>query len=271
VAVVPVVVGTGVAVAESGAIWWRSLLALVVSLSIQVGTNYANDYSDGVRGTDARRVGPVRLVASGLASPGSVRAAALFSFGVAAVAGLVLALVTSPWLIAVGLGCLLAGWLYTGGPKPYGYIGLGELFVFVFFGLVAVVGTAYVSTMKLSSLGFVASVPVGLLAVALLVVNNLRDLPNDALAGKKTLAVRLGDRRTRLLYEACLVGTFLGVGGVAAYRPLASLALAGVVLAALPFKKVRDGAAGPELIEALSLSSRLGLVIGVLLALGIAA
>lgn len=270
VAVVPVLVGTGVAVAGGGAIWWRSLLALVVSLAIQVGTNYANDYSDGVRGTDTTRVGPVRLVASGLASPGSVRLAALLSFLVAAVAGLVLSIATSPVLIAVGACCVAAGWLYTGGPKPYGYLGLGELFVFVFFGLVAVVGTAYVSLERLTVLEVVAAIPVGLLAVALLVVNNLRDVHNDAAAGKMTLAVRLGEARTRLCYEALVVLVFASVAGVASYRPAAAIAFLALPLATRPFEKVRGGATGPALIDALAMTTRLGLVVGVLLACGIA-
>lgn len=270
VAVVPVVVGTGVAAAGSGAIWWRSLLALVVSLAIQVGTNYANDYSDGTRGTDAVRVGPLRLVASGRASPAAVRRAALLAFGLAGVAGLILASVTSPYLIVVGVLAVAAGWLYTGGPKPYGYVGLGELFVFVFFGIVAVVGTAYVSLGRVTVLSLVASVPVGLLAVALLVVNNLRDIHNDKVAGKTTLAVRLGEGRTRLLYEGCLVAVFIGIAGTAAYRLPAAIALAALPVAALPFEKVRKGAAGSELVEALGLTTRLGLVVGVLLALGIA-
>lgn len=172
---VPVVVGTAVAGAEGHVIWWRAAAALVVAVAIQVGTNYANDYSDGVRGTDERRVGPVRLVASGLASPSAVRRAAVIAFGVAALAGLALAAAAGWWLILVGAASVAAGWLYTGGPRPYGYAGLGELFVFVFFGLVATVGTAYVQLERITGLAVAASVPVGLLAVALLVVNNLRE------------------------------------------------------------------------------------------------
>ncbi|MHB1987478.1 MAG: 1,4-dihydroxy-2-naphthoate polyprenyltransferase [Acidimicrobiales bacterium] len=270
VAVVPVLVGTGVAAAGGGAVWWRTILALVVSLSIQVGTNYANDYSDGVRGTDTVRVGPVRLVASGLAPASAVKRAALSSFGVACVAGLVLALVTSPYLIAVGAACLAAGWLYTGGPRPYGYAGLGELFVFVFFGLVAVVGTAYVSLGRLSGLAVVAAVPVGLLAVGLLVVNNLRDVDNDARAGKRTLAVRIGAARTRLVYELCIGGVFLGVVAVAGYRPFAVIALPAAVLAVAPVRQVHRRVVGRELVEVLGMTTRLGLVVGLLLAIGVA-
>ena len=171
------------------------MLALVVSLALQVGVNYANDYSDGIRGTDATRVGPLRLVGSGLASPGAVRAAAFACFAVAAVAGLGLVLLTGFWwLLAVGAACIVAAWFYTGGRHPYGYLGLGELFVFVFFGLVAVGGTVYVQLGRVPLAGLVAGVAIGALACALLVVNNLRDLANDARAGKRTLATRIGDR-----------------------------------------------------------------------------
>ncbi len=269
-AVVPVAVGTGVAIAGGHLVPWRSVLALVVSLAMQIGTNYANDYSDGVRGTDTGRVGPVRLVASGLASPSRVRAAAWASFGVAGIAGLALALATSPWLIAVGAACVAAGWFYTGGPRPYGYAGLGELFVFVFFGLVAVVGTAYVSLGYVSGLAVAASVPVGLLAVALLVVNNLRDIPTDALAGKRTLAVRLGDARTRSLYIGCVAVALCSVAAIALFRPYAAIGLVGIAFAAGPVVKVRRGASGKELIGVLGMTGRLQLVLGLLLAVGIA-
>ena len=270
IAVIPVAVGTAVAAAVGHVVWWRTGFALVVSLAIQVGTNYANDYSDGVRGTDAVRVGPVRLVASGLAPASAVKRAAFLSFAVAAVAGLFLALATSPYLIAVGAACVAAGWFYTGGPRPYGYAGLGEAFVFVFFGLVAVVGTAYVSLQKVSTLAIVAAVPVGLVAVALLVVNNLRDLDNDARAGKKTLAVRLGGGRTRAMYEVCIVGAFLGVVAVAYYRRGALVALAAALFGAGPVLKVHRGAAGGDLIGVLQMTSRLDIVLGLLLTIGIA-
>ena len=173
-------------------------LALIVSVALQVGVNYANDYSDGVRGTDDGRVGPVRLVASGLAAPAAVKRAALVAFAVAAVAGLVLAASTSWWLLAVGVASIAAAWGYTGGPRPYGYLGLGELFVFVFFGLVATVGTTYVGVEQITGLSVVVGSAAGCIACALLVVNNLRDIPTDRQAGKRTLAVRLGDRRTRI-------------------------------------------------------------------------
>ena len=192
---VPVLVGTGAAAAYGHAIWWRALLAGVVAVSLQVGVNYANDYSDGVRGTDAVRVGPLRLVASGTATPGAVKRAALLVFVFAGVAGLALAAVAGWWLLAVGAACVAAAWLYTGGPRPYGYVGLGEVSVFAFFGVVATVGTAYVQTEKVTGLELLTALPVGLLAVSLLVVNNLRDIPGDTAAGKRTLAVRLAAPR----------------------------------------------------------------------------
>src|SRR3954469_731818 len=210
-AVVPVLVGTGVASAQGTVIWWRALAALVVALAIQVGTNYANDYHDGIRGTDDSRVGPVRLVASKLATPAAVRRAAIASFAVAGVAGVALAAATTWWLLLVGAASFAAGWLYTGGPRPYGYYGFGELFVFVFFGVVATTGSAYVHLERITGLALLASVPVGLLATALLIVNNLRDIPTDAVAGKRTLAVRIGDRVTRIMYAACLAVAFVCV------------------------------------------------------------
>ncbi|MHB8243948.1 MAG: 1,4-dihydroxy-2-naphthoate polyprenyltransferase [Acidimicrobiales bacterium] len=269
-AVVPVAVGSAVAAAGGLLIWWRTALALVVSLALQVGTNYANDYSDGIRGSDVARVGPVRLVASGIAAPLAVKRAALLSFAVAAAAGLVLAVVTSPYVIVVGAACLAAGWFYTGGPRPYGYAGLGELFVFVFFGLVAVVGTAYVSLGRITALAVVAAVPVGLLAVGLLVVNNLRDLDNDARAGKRTLAVRMGEAWTRRLFDGCIVGALLGVIAAALLRPGALLAVAAVLFAAGPVRLVNRGARGSRLVDVLGMTGRLELVLGLLLAIGIA-
>ncbi len=268
--VIPVAVGTAVAAASRDAIWWRAGAALIVSVAIQVGTNYANDYSDGKRGTDAVRVGPVRLVASGLASPDSVKRAALIAFAVAALAGLALAAVAGWWLIAVGAACLAAGWLYTGGPRPYGYAGLGELFVFVFFGLVATTATAYVQTGRITGLALLASIPMGLLAVALLVVNNLRDIPGDTTAGKNTLAVRLGAPATRILYTSTIAGAFVAVPLVALVRPWALLALAAVPLAVLPVRRVLSREAGRGLVAVLQATGRLQLVFGFLLAAGIA-
>jgi 1,4-dihydroxy-2-naphthoate polyprenyltransferase len=268
--VVPVLVGTGAAAAYGAAIWWRALLAGVVALSPQIGVNYANDYSDGVRGTDAVRVGPVRLVAGGLASPGAVKRAALVAFGVAGAAGLVLAAVAGWWLVAVGAVCVIAAWFYTGGPRPYGYVGLGEISVFVFFGLVATTGTAYVQTDMLTSLEVLAAVPVGLIAVALLVVNNLRDIPGDTAAGKRTLAVRIGPAATRRLYEACVLLAVLLVVPIAFMRPWALLGLAALPVAIAPLRAVASGAEGPALIPVLGATGRAQLVLGVLLAIGLA-
>src|SRR5690242_4101043 len=178
-AISPVLAGTGVAAYADDLVWWKALLALVVALALQVGVNYANDYSDGVRGTDADRVGPMRLVGSGAASPSAVKAAAFLSFGVAAVAGLVLAATTAWWLVAVGVLCVLAAWFYTGGSKPYGYLGLGEVMVFCFFGLVAVIGTTYVQTETWRLPSLFAAIGIGAIACAILVANNLRDIPTD--------------------------------------------------------------------------------------------
>jgi len=269
-ALVPVAVGVAVAAATGRVVWWRAALALVVALSMQIGTNYANDYSDGKRGTDEHRVGPTRLVAGGLAPARAVRRAAVTAFGIGAIAGLALAVATSPWLVLVGAASIAAGWLYTGGPRPYGYLGLGELFVFVFFGLVAVVGTAYVSSGRVTALAFVAAVPVGLLAVALLVVNNLRDIPTDALAGKRTLAVLIGPGATRALYVSCVVVAVLCSAAVASWRHFALLGLLAALLAVSPVRRVLGGAEGRSLVEVLGKTGLLQLGFGALLAIGIA-
>ncbi|HEY7489179.1 MAG TPA: 1,4-dihydroxy-2-naphthoate polyprenyltransferase [Streptosporangiaceae bacterium] len=268
--VVPVVVGTGVAIGAGHAVWWRALVAAFVALALQVGVNYANDYSDGVRGTDEQRVGPLRLVASGTAPPKQVLAAALGSFLAAGVAGLVLAAVTTWWLLLVGAAAILAAWFYTGGSQPYGYRALGELSVFVFFGLVAVVGTAYVQIEGLPWTAWAAAVPIGLLACGLLVVNNLRDIPTDEAAGKRTLAVVLGDRRTRLLYAACAALPFMIALVLGAPRPWALLALLAAPLSLPPTQRVLGGATGPALIPALGETARLQIAYGVLLAIGLA-
>jgi 1,4-dihydroxy-2-naphthoate polyprenyltransferase len=272
-AVVPVLVGTACAAGRADVVAWRAVAAGVVALALQVGTNYANDYSDGVRGTDSdeRRVGPVRLVGSGIKRPGAVKRAALLSFLVAGVAGLALAIAVGPELIVVGAAAIAAGWFYTGGSHPYGYLGLGELFVFVFFGVVATVGSAYVQEESLSWLAFGASVPVGLLATALLVVNNLRDIPGDTVSGKRTLAVRLGDRRTRWLYVGLLVGAVVMVPVVAGLgeRAAAALALAAVPLARGPVIDVLGGARGPALVPVLGATGRVQLVFGALFAAGL--
>jgi 1,4-dihydroxy-2-naphthoate polyprenyltransferase len=270
-AVVPVAIGAGAAVGGPSPVWWRVGPALVVSLALQIGVNYANDYSDGVRGTDDVRVGPVRLVAGGLARPGQVKRAAFAAFGVAALAGLSLALATTWWLIVVGLVAMLAGWGYTGGPKPYGYLGLGEVFVFVFFGLVATVGTTFVVVEGFPAHAWVAGCVAGFLACALLVVNNLRDIPTDEAAGKRTLAVRLGDGRTRWLYLGCIVAAKVLIIAIAVFwRAWAAIALAGIVVAIPPIRIVRNGAKGRDLIAVLAGTARTQLVIGLLLALGLA-
>jgi 1,4-dihydroxy-2-naphthoate octaprenyltransferase len=267
---VPVAVGTGVAVALGQAVWWRAGCALIVSLALQIGVNYANDYSDGVKGTDAVRVGPLRLTASGLARPGAVKRAAYASFAVAGIFGLALAAAVAWWLIGVGALCIAAAWLYTGGPRPYGYAGLGEVFVFVFFGLVATVGTAYVQVGRIDGWEVLAAVPVGLLAVSLLVVNNLRDIPGDAVAGKRTLAVRLGAPRTRILYGACLAVALVLALPLAVWRPWSLLALIAAPLAVAPVQTVRRGAVGRDLIAVLGATGRAQLAFGALLALGLA-
>lgn len=274
-AVVPVLVGTaaaydGDAGDGGGIIWWRFAVAMVVSLALQVGVNYANDYSDGVRGTDEDRVGPLRLVGSGLVAPGAVKRAAFAAFAVAAVAGLALAAATSWWLILVGVASILAGWFYTGGSNPYGYLGLGEVFVFVFFGLVASVGSTYVQTERVDGWPALVAVPVGLLATALLVTNNLRDIPTDRVSGKRTLAVRLGDRRTRMLYVAMLaVAAALVVVAAAGWRPEAAIGLAGFAAAVRPARAVLGGVVGPALIPVLVDTGRVQLALGAGLALGL--
>jgi 1,4-dihydroxy-2-naphthoate octaprenyltransferase len=267
---VPVIVGTGVAIGEGHAVWWRAVLAAFVALALQVGVNYANDYSDGVRGTDEDRVGPLRLVGSRAARPKQVLAAALGAFLAAAVAGLVLAAVTSWWILLVGAAAIVAGWFYTGGSKPYGYRALGEISVFVFFGLVAVVGTVYVQLERLPWTAWAAAVPIGLLACALLVANNLRDIPTDELSGKRTLAVVLGDRRTRILYAACASLPFMIVLAMGAPHPWALLALLAAPLSVPPAQKVMGGATGPALIAVLGQTARLQIAFGVLLAVGLA-
>ena len=269
-AVVPVLAGTAVAASTADIVWWRAVLAMVVSIAIQVGTNYANDYSDGVRGTDDVRVGPVRLVAGGLASPSEVKRAAFLAFGVAGLAGLALAAAVGPELVVVGAACLAAGWFYTGGSRPYGYAGLGEVAVFVFFGVVATVGSAYVHLERVTALAVAASIPVGLLATALLVVNNLRDIPTDAAAGKRTLAVRLGDHTTRVLYVGCLAGAFAMLPLLALARPGALLAFFALFLARGPAQAVLGGARGPELIAVLVATGQIQLAFGLTLALGLA-
>jgi 1,4-dihydroxy-2-naphthoate octaprenyltransferase len=277
--VAPVLVGLGYA------LWWDTFHAfvalgtLIVSVALQVGVNYSNDYSDGVRGTDNARVGPVRLVGQGLAPAKTVLRAAMLSFAVAGIAGFTIVAITGHWwLLLVGAAAIAAAWFYTGGPRPYGYAGLGEIFVFVFFGIVATGGTAYLQiagpgmpiNVWMQMLGI--SLPMGLLSVAILIANNLRDIPGDTVAGKHTLAVRLGDKRTRLFYQATVVLTFASLALVAwmgAYYGL--IALAAVIVAIKPVKVVRSGAVGRDLIPVLAGTGRLLLIFAVLLAVGLAA
>jgi 1,4-dihydroxy-2-naphthoate polyprenyltransferase len=268
-AVAPVLVGTGAAVQPAAG---RALLALVVALALQVGVNYANDYSDGVRGTDSERVGPLRLVGSAAASPAAVKTAALLAFGVAAVAGLVLSLLTTRWLLVLGALCVAAAWGYTGTSRPYGYRGLGEVSVFVFFGLVAVGGTAYVQGEQVPASAVLGGACMGALACAVLVTNNLRDLPQDAVVGKRTLAVRLGDGGTRGLYCGLVALALLMPPALAVVErsgwPLLGLLAAPLLLA--PVRRVRSGDTGLGLVPVLGDTGRAQLATGALLALGLA-
>ncbi len=250
--IAPVLVGWGAAAAIGTSHWARVLLALVVALALQIGVNYANDYSDGIRGTDAVRVGPMRLVGSGAAAPTAVRAAALASFAIAAVAGLVLVALTRQWwLLALGAACIAGAWFYTGGPRPYGYTGLGELAVFVFFGLAAVLGTQYVLSGHITVTGVFAAVAVGAMSAAVLVANNLRDIPTDSMTAKRTLAVRLGDHRTRTLYTALVAVPFAVTLGFAITRWATLAALLALIFVVPALRRVRGGANGLELIPVL--------------------
>ena len=323
-AVAPVLVGTGAGIDLGGFSWLRGGLALIVSLALQVGVNYSNDYSDGVRGTDEVRVGPTRLVGAGLAAPGAVKRAAFACFGVAGLAGLALAAMTSWWLVPIGLACVAAAWFYTGGRRPYGYAGWGEVFVFVFFGLVATAGTTFVQLGVITEGTAWAGVAMGALACALLVSNNLRDLGTDAVAGKKTLAVRLGDRRTRWFFVALvaltviaaigigllacallmannlrdvhtdvgagkrtlavllgeplsrkvfalmIAGAFIAVLALAPSHPWCLLGLLAVPLAVPPTRSVLRGARGRDLITVLGQTGRLEFVYAVLVGAGLA-
>jgi 1,4-dihydroxy-2-naphthoate polyprenyltransferase len=305
-AVVPVVVGTAVGYLSSGRLFvttvtadghqlvagalvdhsldvLNGILALVVALGVQIGTNFVNDYADGVRGTDEVRVGPVRLVAGKLATVGQVKVAALIAFGVAGVAGLVLAARVTWWLVPLGLLCAVAGWAYTGGPHPYGYLGLGELFVFIFFGLVATAGSAYVQHAPFATIyqhltyrysfpwpfALWAGVPVGLLAAALLQANNVRDIETDTEAGKRTLAVRLGRQNAGLLYVVTLMATALSIGVLQHYRGWSLIALAALPLAFHPVQLALGDATGKRLLPMLATTARLQLATGVLLTVGL--
>jgi 1,4-dihydroxy-2-naphthoate polyprenyltransferase len=250
-AVAPVVGGTGAAAWLDQAVWWKALLALVVSLALIVGVNYANDYSDGIRGTDDVRAGPLRLVGSRVATPRSVLTAAVVSLVVGAAAGLALAIVSQPWLIAVGVACIAGAWLYTGGSKPYGYLGLGEVAVFVFFGLVAVLGTQYTQALRIDWVGGVLAVAVGALSSAVLVANNLRDIPTDKESGKITLAVRLGDARTRVLFHGLVALAFILTLVLMFATPWCAVGLIALPLAVRAASPVRKSLGGKDLIPVL--------------------
>jgi 1,4-dihydroxy-2-naphthoate polyprenyltransferase len=265
--IAPVLVGTAVAHAEAGdVVWGRAALAAVVALALQVGVNYANDYSDGVRGTDAQRAGPLRLTASGLASPGAVRAAAGLAFAVAAAAGLALSLIVEPWLLAVGVAALAAAVLYTGGPKPYGYLGLGEVMVLVFFGFVATVGSTFVQLERAPAAAWWGSLVVGLLACAILLANNLRDVDTDAAAGKRTLAVRIGAAKARTLFPVLVGGAFLAIVPIGLEHPWSFATLAVAPLAVTPVHLVLTRRDAPSLVQALVATARLEIVVAVVLA-----
>jgi 1,4-dihydroxy-2-naphthoate octaprenyltransferase len=269
-AVAPVLVGTATAVADAdGVIWWRFAFALVVALALQIGVNYANDYSDGVRGTDKERKGPLRLTATGTATPGAVKRAAALSFLVAAVFGGVLSIVVNPWLLLVGIAAVAAAVLYTGGPKPYGYIGLGEIMVLAFFGFVATVGSAYVQTEYVPGAAWWGSLVVGLLACAILLANNLRDIATDSVTGKHTLAVRVGATTTRRLFVACYLGAFLAVVAIGITQPWALLGLLALPLAIKPVQTLWTRSDPPALISVLVATSRLELVLAVLVSVGL--
>jgi 1,4-dihydroxy-2-naphthoate octaprenyltransferase len=268
-----VLAGTGVAAYVEQAVWWKAGLALVVALALQVGVNYANDYSDGIRGTDADRVGPLRLVGSGVAAARDVKRAAFAALGVAIVAGLVLAVTSAWWLLLVGAAAVVAAWFYTGGSQPYGYHALGEVMVFVFFGLVAVLGTTYVQTGSFPAAAWFAAVGVGALACAILVANNVRDIPTDATSGKRTLAVVLGDRRSRYLYVLLMLVALATLVGIAVTTSwLALLGLVFLVPAASATRTVLSGATGRGLVPVLQqtgvaeLLYAVGVLVGLLLA-----
>lgn len=265
-AIAPVVVASALAGPDFN--WFRAALALKVGIWLQIGVNYANDYSDGVKGTDANRIGPTRLVASGLASAKSVKNAAYISFLIASIAGLWLALLTSPVLIAIGVLSIAAAWGYTGGKNPYGYNGLGELSVFVFFGLVATVGSFYAQTERVTLLSFIVAIPMGALACAILAVNNIRDRAQDALVGKRTVAVRLGDAQARRAFVALLV--LAHITAIATFIPTALLTLLAAPLTFSISKVVLGGANGRDLIPVLGRTGKLQLLFAALFAIALA-
>ena len=270
-AIAPVVVGSACAHLENSMQnnWLNSVFALIVSLALQVAVNFANDYSDGIRGTDKDRVGPLRLVGSGAKKPADVKKATFLAFGVAAVFGFVLAATTSWWLLLVGVLCFLAGWFYTGGKHPYGYLGFGEVFVFIFFGVVATMGTTFVINRQLTLVSFLASVVVGCLACALLAVNNLRDIVGDATSNKRTLAVRIGESGARKFYILLFIVAGCAVVSIALLHPAAMIAMLGLAAAIKPIRRVYSGATGADLINVLVMTGRVQILVAIALSVGL--
>lgn len=268
-AIAPVVVGVGAALHSGDVTWWKSVLALAVAVAFIIGVNFANDYSDGIRGTDEDRSGPLRLTGSGLARPAAVRGAAFGAFGVAAVAGVALSVVSNPWLIAVGAVCILAAWFYTGGKRPYGYRGLGEAAVFVFFGLVAVLGTEYTQSGSISWVGLVAAITVGALSAAVNLANNIRDIPSDEAAGKRTLAVLLGERRARSLFLILLLVPIPGTAALLFATWWAALGFLGAPLLLPAAAPIVRREAGARLIPVLGATGRALLAWSALTAIGL--
>lgn len=270
-AIAPVVVGAACAQLESSMQnnWLNAVFALAVSLALQVAVNYANDYSDGIRGTDKNRVGPLRLVGSGAKKPADVKKATFLAFGVAAVFGFVLAATTTWWLLLVGVFCFLAGWFYTGGKHPYGYLGFGEFFVFIFFGVVATMGTTFVINEQLTLVSFLASVVVGCLACALLAVNNLRDIAGDQISNKKTLAVRIGESGARKFYISLFIVAGFAVILIALSYSAALIAMLGLAVAVKPIKRVYAGATGADLIDVLVMTGRVQILVAISLSVGL--
>lgn len=269
-AISPVLVGTAAASLDGPTIWWRAVAALVVALALQVGVNYANDYSDGVRGTDANRKGPLRLTASGVASPAAVKRAAMLAFGLAGVVGLALSLAADWRLLVVGAAAIAAASLYTGGPRPYGYSGWGEVMVLVFFGFVATAGSAYVQVDRVPAEAWWGSLAVGLPACAILLANNLRDVDTDRVAGKRTLVVRIGVGNGRRLYVFSLIGAIAAVVAIGVSHPWALLALGAAPLADEPVRLAATHSDAPSLVRVLVTTARFQIVLAALLSIGLA-
>jgi 1,4-dihydroxy-2-naphthoate octaprenyltransferase len=265
----PVLVGTAAGSLDGPIDWPRAVAAAAVALALQIGVNYANDYSDGVRGTDAQRRGPVRLTATGLATPRAVRTAAMLAFATAAVVGTALSLVVNPWLLLVGIAAVAAAVTYTGGPRPYGYIGLGEVMVLVFFGFVATVGSAYVQHATVPGVAWVAALAAGLPACGILLANNVRDVDTDRVSGKRTLAVRLGAPRARGLYVACIAGAIVAVVACGAFVPTALFAVLALPFAVAPVRAMLTRTDPPGLVAALLGTVRFQLALSALLAIGL--